>query len=171
MSGNANQVMTIGRTRATAPDAARSPPRRVRVASASAVAGDTSVVGRVNTLTLIARFAGSASDTSSGTISVRMRGGGCVRVSDVGDGHTPRWTETNCGCDAAVAAAGVLVPVRSLPRVRRSSEVSAHRRDGVQRDGCARRSSRRVAQIERLGRYSGHGRAPRTGGLAAAVTG
>ena len=175
MSGNANQVMTIVAYAGNGTDVVRSPPRRVRVASASAVAGDTSVVGRVNTLTLIARF-------DAGSLRyLQWHDLGCGECAaedacfDVGDGHTAcAGTETNCGCDAAVAAASGSSCLFDLSPgsadLLRCQLTVATAFSGTDARLAPLESA---AQIERLGRYSVTGalRGTGAGALAAAVTG
>ena len=175
MMGNAHQVMTVVAYAGNGTDVVRSPPRRVRVASASAVAGGASVVGRVNALTLIARFdAGSLRYLQWHDLGC----GDCAAEDecfDVGDGHTAcAGTETNCACDAAVAAASGSSCLLDL-----SAGSADHLRCQLTIATAFSGTDKHLvpldsaAQIERLGRYSVTGalRGTGAGALAAAVTG
>jgi len=149
----------------------RSPPRRVRVKSPNAVFGDQTT-GRVNALTLIARFDEGYlkylqwHDLGCGDCAV---GDACMKV---GDGHTAcAGTESECACDAADGANQcALDVVGSVADALRCQLTIATAFSGTDKHSVPLESA---AQVERLGKYSVTGalRGAGAGALADAVGG
>ena len=149
----------------------RSPPRRVRVKSPNAVFGDQTT-GRVNALTLIARFDEGYlkylqwHDLGCGDCAV---GDACMKV---GDGHTAcAGMESECACDAADGANQcALDVVGSVADALRCQLTIATAFSGTDKHSVPLESA---AQVERLGKYSVTGalRGAGAGALADAVGG
>ena len=138
----------------------RSAPRRTR-ASTGTSSALTSSAGRVNALTLIARFdAGRLQFLQWHDMACR----GCAigdTCFDVGDGHGAcAGTETNCGCDGDDCFLNLADPADAL---RCHLTVAA----AFSGDDAHRTPLTTFSQIERLGLYSVSGSAKGAGVTAA----
>lgn len=136
----------------------RSDPRRVRAATGTSSALSSSA-GRVNALTLIARFdEGRLAFLQWHDMACR----GCATGDtcfDVGDGHSAcAGTEANCGCDAAgeACALDLADPAEAL---RCHLTIAA----AFSGDDANKTPLTTFAQIERLGMYSVSGAATGAG--------
>ena len=159
---NANaELMTVA---AYATDGAgktiRSAPRRVR-ATSSTSSSLTSSAGRVNALTLIARFdEGRLAFLQWHDMACRGCATGDV-CFDVGDGHGAcAGTEANCGCDAAPNGDACALNLADPAEALRCHLTIAAAFSG---DDANKTPLTTFAQIERLGMYSVSGAATGAG--------
>ena len=158
------QVMTVVAYAGNGTDVVRSAPRLVRASSSSAIVGGVSV-GRVNALTLVARF-------DRGTLRYLqwhdMGCGDCAAgdaCAAVGEGHTAcMGTEDACTCAAASSNSNCLLNLET------SDSLRCHLTVATAFSGTDKHSSplKSAAQIERLGRYSATAAAKGAGASALA---
>ena len=159
-SANAELMTVVAYAADGAGKTIRSAPRRIRAASGTSSAL-TSSAGRVNALTLIARFdAGRLQFLQWHDMACR----GCAigdTCFDVGDGHGAcAGTETNCGCDGDDCFLNLADPADAL---RCHLTVAA----AFSGDDANRTPLTTFSQIERLGLYSVSGSAKGAGVTAA----